>query len=929
MTKIFQRLLQSALRAPPIDWRRALPYLIAGGITTRLLIAAIAAGLIVGAFAVTAPVPTPVRPLRAEPAPVPSAVVTTAKPVELTAPTAPVPLPPRIIDLKPLLASVQLFHGSVQERVADDSDASRAAIAAASARLSGATQTLAERHDRSSRALAAKLTGALSDYQADGRELVSAADRRRGAIKDYSALTESLAARIDTAINNINGLLGKLFDRAPLMQLRADLGDVARGPSILRDAQGPDDPMLQAVLASEQRALATIEAQQRTLRHSQGNAWYESMHGDIERLPALRGAVLDAGAALKTRATAFEQQTSLLTTLIPPQLQLASAGSALARRHKPQSLSSQTPPAPKVMAVSGAAAAVRPAQAARSSETHAALIKGSLLAAASLLMLYVLLGTALGVMVPARRLMVATQQLAAGQEQVQVERGGIGQLDRLIVAFNSMASELARARAAARDHEGQFRATISAQTQRLEELAKRDPLTGLDNRRELLIRLNDAMQRALDSNRLMGVLFLDIDNFKYINDSMGHLFGDQLLMSLAERLRDTTRPFGHAGRLGGDEFMVIMDRAQGLDEIQAAGLAVVQAFQEPLTVDGQEVSASVSVGASVYPYHARDAVALLQAADAALFRAKALGRSKLSLYSAELAEIGAAKITTEQGLRRAIERGEFELVFQPELSAANLGVAVVEALLRWRTPDGSLIGPEQFLSIAEDCGLIVEISNWVLQSAIEAAARWHHGPWPDARVAINVSPRQLLDQRFVDRLQGLLQEYQLPARCIEIELTESVLQTGPATIDALKRLRAKGVAIALDDFGTGFSSFSSLEKLPLTRVKLDRSLIASIDVSPRSAAIARGIIGMCQGLGLEITAEGVERTAQLALLVGHRLMYLQGYLFAAPVAREELMPLMTKVAERAQGLLESSQLLTAPNVVELAAQAGRRVSEAG
>ena len=252
-----------------------------------------------------------------------------------------------------------------------------------------------------------------------------------------------------------------------------------------------------------------------------------------------------------------------------------------------------------------------------------------------------------------------------------------------------------------------------------------------------------------------------------------------------------------------------------------------------------------------------------------------------------------------------------------------------KALIRWRTSNGTLVGPDQFLSIAEDTGLIVEISNWVMQAAIEAAARWYHGAWPEARVAINVSPRQLLDQRFVDHLQRLLQEYRLPTRCIEIELPESVLQTGPATIDALKRLRAKGVAIALDDFGTGFSSFSSLEKLPLTRVKLDRSLIASIDVSPRSAAIAHGIIAMCQGLGLEITAEGVERTEQLALLLGHRSMCLQGYLFARPVPQEELMPLIAKVAERAQGLLASSQLLSGPNVVELPAGSVRRVSEAG
>lgn len=923
-------MLRAGAAAAQRRWHQLVPYLISGSIGVRVVVAvtAVAAALVIGATVVTTTAHRTtahivVSAVRAAPS-----STTATKSVDLPPPpvAATPSLPPYIVDLEPLLASLQRYQDSVQERVADDSQGNRAALDESRAHLNSATQVLTARHEKPARALATKVTDALGAYQTRGNDLVSAADQRRGAIKAYAASVESLDARVDTALNGTNGLLGKLFDRTSLMQLRADLSDVARGPAILRDAQGPDDAMLQSVLASERRTLATLAAQQNSLQHTQGTIWYESMRSDIERLPSMRSAILEGGALLRTQRTEFEQQGTALKALIPAEIQIARV--AASRSHKVASnAAAAEPTGPTVTRTPATRAtrAVTPPAAPRSAPPTG---KVWLLAAATLLMLFVLISTAFGIVVPARRLVVATRQLAGGLEQVQVERGGIRELDRLIVAFNAMASELALARAAARDHEGQFRATISAQTQRLEELAKRDPLTGLDNRRELLTRLNETMQRAHESNRLIGVLFLDIDNFKYINDSMGHLFGDRLLTSLAERLRDTTRPFGHAGRLGGDEFMVIIDRAQGMEEIQAAGLAVVQAFQEPLTVNGQDLNASVSVGASVYPYHARDAVALLQAADAALFRAKALGRSKLSLYSTELAEIGAAKITTEQGLRRAVERGEFELVFQPEVNAASLNVAVVEALLRWRTPDGSLIAPEQFLSIAEDSGLIVEISNWVMQSAIESAARWYHGPWPEARVAINVSPRQLLDQRFVDRLQGLLHEHRLPTRCIEIELTESVLQTGPATIDALKRLRAKGVAIALDDFGTGYSSFSSLEKLPLTRVKLDRSLIASIDVSPRSAAIARGIIAMCQGLGLEITAEGVERTAQLALLVGHRLMFLQGFLLAAPVAREELMPLMTKVSERAQGLLESSQLLSAPNVVELA-EAARRLSETG
>jgi EAL domain-containing protein (putative c-di-GMP-specific phosphodiesterase class I) len=328
----------------------------------------------------------------------------------------------------------------------------------------------------------------------------------------------------------------------------------------------------------------------------------------------------------------------------------------------------------------------------------------------------------------------------------------------------------------------------------------------------------------------------------------------------------------------------------------------------PLLIDGRELIVSVSVGASIYPDHEHGADALLKAADAALFRAKALGRSQLSVFTPELLDAAVAKFATEQGLRRAVERGEFELVFQPEVSVETLQTALVEALIRWRMPDGSLSLPGQFLAIAEESGLIIEISDWVLRMAVQTAAHWHHGAWPAVRVAINVSPRQLLDQGFVDRLQELLHAHRLPARCIEIELTESVLQTGPATIEALKQLRAHGVAIALDDFGTGYSSLASLEQLPLSRIKLDRSLIAGIDTSARSAAVARAIIGLCQGLDLEITAEGVERREQFAMLLGHRGMYLQGYLLAHPTARDELIPTMADVAKRSQELMLLSQL---------------------
>jgi EAL domain-containing protein (putative c-di-GMP-specific phosphodiesterase class I) len=236
-------------------------------------------------------------------------------------------------------------------------------------------------------------------------------------------------------------------------------------------------------------------------------------------------------------------------------------------------------------------------------------------------------------------------------------------------------------------------------------------------------------------------------------------------------------------------------------------------------------------------------------------------------------------------------------------------VALVEALIRWRTPDGRYQAPDEFLAVAEESGLIVEISDWVLRTAISTAARWNRGAWPHARVAINVSPRHFLDYRFVSRLEELLRDYQLPAECLEIELTESVMQTGPQTIKTLDHLRSLGIAIALDDFGTGYSSLASLQQLPLTRVKLDRSLIAGIDDNARSASIARATIALCRGLGLDVTAEGVERIEQLAILLPHRTISLQGYLFSRPVPAAELLPLIERLAVQCPELVKTAQEL--------------------
>ena len=514
--------------------------------------------------------------------------------------------------------------------------------------------------------------------------------------------------------------------------------------------------------------------------------------------------------------------------------------------------------------------------------------------------------TVRSILAPVGRMLEATRRVANGDIGVRVPRGGIKELDTLGVSFNHMAEQLATAKELARDYQQHLEEKVEQRTRQLQHLAEHDPLTGLPNRRQLFVLLNHALQRAEQHGRFVGIFFVDIDNFKNLNDSLGHAFGDRVLTQVGLRLTEMAQANGFAGRLGGDEFTVVCEDVASEEAIQEAGRRLVDMFEQPLMIDGREVVVRASVGASLYPHHGSQALDLLSAADAALFRAKALGRGQLALFAPELLQTANHKFTIEQGLRRAIERGEFELAFQPQVSLDKLDVSLVEALVRWRHPDGRQAPPGEFLAITEESGLIIEVGNWVLRKAIETVAHWHHGAWPQARVAINVSPRQLVDHRFTANVQALLAEFRVPPECIELELTESVLQTGPATLDTLRRLRSQNIAIALDDFGTGYSSLASLENLPFTRIKLDRSLIASIDTNPRGAAIAAALIALCHALRLEMTIEGVERIGQFSALARHRSISLQGYLISRPLTADGVLSARPAIRQLMQELLLST-----------------------
>lgn len=506
---------------------------------------------------------------------------------------------------------------------------------------------------------------------------------------------------------------------------------------------------------------------------------------------------------------------------------------------------------------------------------------------------------------PIRRLMGATRMLAAGDESARALRGGMRELDQLAAAFNEMADGLSTARHQMRSHQAQLEERVSERTQQLQHLAYHDSLTQLPNRRHLFQHLTEKLEQARVTHRRVALMLLDLDNFKTLNDSLGHLFGDRVLKAVSERLVNAVGPHGFAARLGGDEFTIVFDT--GVDVAHQAEVLLSQ-FQTPMHVDDREIIVSISIGTGIYPDHASDAESLLRAADAALFKAKEFGRNRACVASAALVEQIGGQFKTEQALRRATNFNEFVLMFQPQLSLPDGRVNAVEALVRWRRGDVH-VSPMDFLPMAEQSGLITEITDWVLKEAVTTLAYWRRGPWPQARVAVNISAQQFMDQAFVPKLQSLLLLHGVPPSSLELELTETALQSGNATVKSLRELRNLGVGIALDDFGAGYSSLASLEQLSLSRVKIDRSLIANVDQEPRSKSIARSIIDLCRSLNLEVTVEGIERREQFHFLRQCESVDVQGYLFARPLAAEEVLEACSALPLRVRQLTEEDEAI--------------------
>jgi len=526
-------------------------------------------------------------------------------------------------------------------------------------------------------------------------------------------------------------------------------------------------------------------------------------------------------------------------------------------------------------------------------------------AAVLLLLLLVSALLAASISLPVRRLTAATRAFAAGDRAARAPRGGSAEIDELAESFNTMADRIAAAESALRAHQAQLERHVADRTRQLHHLAHHDPLTQLPNRRKLAAHLEEALSRAGREQHL-ALLFIDVDNFKSINDTLGHSFGDRVLQHIAQRLQAATAGGGLLARLGGDEFTVLLEDVGSAEQVERHAAHLVATLQQPLMVDGRVLTTSASVGASLYPDHAADAEGLLRAADVALFRAKELGRNRFTLYSPALYDAAAQRFRLEQSLRRAVERGDLLLMYQPLVALHTFESTAVEALLRWRKPDGRIATAQEFIHVAEKTGLIHELTDWILHTAAAAAATWRLQGWARASVAINVSPPQFFERDFVEHVARMLEITGLPASALELEITETVFQTGPSTIESLRRLRALGVTIALDDFGIGYSSLTSLEQLPITRVKLDRLLVAGVDTNGRAAAIVRSIIALCHGLGLQVVAEGVERASQLEFLSHCGPIGVQGFLLGQPVEADAALGEAQAAAARARLTLEEA-----------------------
>jgi diguanylate cyclase (GGDEF)-like protein/PAS domain S-box-containing protein len=428
--------------------------------------------------------------------------------------------------------------------------------------------------------------------------------------------------------------------------------------------------------------------------------------------------------------------------------------------------------------------------------------------------------------------------------------------------------------------------------EQLSYLAQYDSLTGLPNRGLLRDRLSQAAVRAKRSGQMFALMHLDLDRFKEINDSLGHSAGDVMLQAVAELLKKSTRGVDTVARLGGDEFSIIVEGLTHADQATHVAEKIKHAFDDPIALAGREIVVSVSIGIVIFPRDMADINALLQAADIAMYRAKAEGRNTYEFYAPAM-DRSVGRLDMEVLLRRALKRQEFVLHYQPKVAIASGRIVGVEALIRWNSRDLGFVPPGRFIPLAEETGLIVPISEWVLREACVQNKAWQDQGFPPLLISINLSPRQFRQKDLVQRISGILQETHLEPRFLELEITEgTIMHQAERAVAVLEELHRIGVQVSVDDFGTGYSSLAYLKRFPVQTLKIDQSFVRDLTTDADGAGIVAAVVAMAKSLKLHVIAEGVETKEQLASLAKLKCDEYQGYYFSKPVPAEDFARLL-------------------------------------
>ena len=428
--------------------------------------------------------------------------------------------------------------------------------------------------------------------------------------------------------------------------------------------------------------------------------------------------------------------------------------------------------------------------------------------------------------------------------------------------------------------------------EQLEHQANYDRLTGLPNRNLLNDRLGQAIFQAARNSYFMALVFIDLDNFKFINDSLGHEAGDELLIEIARRLRSSLRIADTVARQGGDEFVLVLNDHYQVASIISLLERVLHEISQPVKLAGRDWQVGSSLGVALYPNDGTDVQTLLKHADVAMYAAKARGRNNFQFFTPEMNRVSDERLQLEAAMRLAIEREEFSIAFQPKVDRRRRIVGA-EALARWHMADFGMVPPDRFIPVAEETGMIVPLTDLILRKAFAAASRWSQTPGHAFTVAVNLSPRLFVDHRIVEHIAELIREAGLPPERVELEITESIfLGDSGRTLGILRDLKRLGVGLVMDDFGTGYSSLSYIRRFPLDVIKMDKSLVTGIEHEEDGAMIARAIISMCQSLRKTVVAEGVENQAQFDFLRYQGCDEFQGYLIAKPMPEQEFADLL-------------------------------------